>query len=593
MCQSYVVAAGDTPWGIATKTGTDGLEVIAALEQCIGYVAGQTILQVGQRVCLPPYRPGCRFAVAAGACQAYVVQAGDTLASVADSFALKLAELAAVNGDVGAAMRPGDRLRLPPWDERACGGAAAPPAGQCRVYSVVEGDFLFGIADAFRVELKDLVAVNPGLTPESTLRAGQAVRVPPFTAACGAGVAAKPGGDGSAMCREYRILEGDDVSRIALKFGTTVAEVLAANPGQPAGAVLKPGHRIRVPPYPDSCAAPQLVEAPAADQLAPAAAVPAAPRPAAPAAPVPPPAATTAAPAATPAFASPAPAAALVPVPTAATLLARPPPPAALAAASATAAAAPAPAAAAAAAGVPVTVVLVLRGVAPPDFAAMQPTAAAAVAAAARVAPAAVTLESGASICRLLLLTPSAAAAAAAAKNSPRPPAAPPSPSAVDSASPAAARRLLAVAAVRVRFTVTGEPTAVQRALEAAVADGSLAAALDKMGLEVVELYLECCGGQSVAVVTPSPAAARAPGILGFVDSLPLSVVIAASVGAALAVVAVVAVVVALARRRRRRRAAAARGVEAGAAASRARRASGGVNAYISTSSPAPKKSLG
>lgn len=57
---------------------------------------------------------------------------------------------------------------------------------------------MFGIASIFRVSLADLLAVNPGLSEGSYLQAGQRVRIPPFTTACGNGEQAGQGAVGCA-----------------------------------------------------------------------------------------------------------------------------------------------------------------------------------------------------------------------------------------------------------------------------------------------------------------------------------------------------------------------------------------------------------
>lgn len=62
-----------------------------------------------------------------------------------------------------------------------------PPCSPPSLSAVQANDFMFGIASIFRVSLADLLAVNPGFSEGSYLQAGQHVRIPPFTTACGNG----------------------------------------------------------------------------------------------------------------------------------------------------------------------------------------------------------------------------------------------------------------------------------------------------------------------------------------------------------------------------------------------------------------------
>lgn len=67
LCQTYVVKSGDSVWGIANDLGILASDLTAALSQCISYVDGQTVLQLGQCVCLPPYYPACQYVSSSGA----------------------------------------------------------------------------------------------------------------------------------------------------------------------------------------------------------------------------------------------------------------------------------------------------------------------------------------------------------------------------------------------------------------------------------------------------------------------------------------------------------------------------------------------
>ena len=50
-------------WGIAKDHGLLQTDLTDALAQCLpgGYTDGQTVLQAGEEICLPPYFPDCQY----------------------------------------------------------------------------------------------------------------------------------------------------------------------------------------------------------------------------------------------------------------------------------------------------------------------------------------------------------------------------------------------------------------------------------------------------------------------------------------------------------------------------------------------------
>jgi LysM repeat protein len=159
-------------------------------------------------------------------------------------------------------------------------GAAQPGGGSA--YTVKDGDTLAGIATRFGVSLEDLRAANPNIDGAS-LSIGQAIRLPAATdAPAGAStpaptkeaataVPAEPTSTEapaptaaaptpvpppvatetpSSLGQTYTVQEGDIPMTIAAKFGITVEELLAANPGvDPTG--LHIGQVLVIPPKRD------------------------------------------------------------------------------------------------------------------------------------------------------------------------------------------------------------------------------------------------------------------------------------------------------------------------------------------------------
>ncbi len=134
------------------------------------------------------------------------------------------------------------------------GGVAKPGGGS--TYTIKSGDTLADIAERFGVSLEDLLAANPGIDP-SLLHTGDSVKLPSGTNAT-PGVSATetpadpdttpepeptskpapteepspdPTNTPAAGAQTYAVESGDFPGTIAEKFGITVEELLAANPG--------------------------------------------------------------------------------------------------------------------------------------------------------------------------------------------------------------------------------------------------------------------------------------------------------------------------------------------------------------------------
>lgn len=250
VCDTYVVQAGDTIGAIASMFGVQLSALEEAQTQCnSGYTAGG-LLQFQQTLCLPPYYPACLNVKTAGDnkdCKYYTVQGGDTLASIASSLGLALLDMQSANPDT-VSLQPNDYVKLPGWND-SC--PAPGDTTSCRVYVAQEGDSLASIAISFSVNVADVQEVNPSLSTaadtSAVLQPGQRINIPPFTAACGEGVVVPKPVAGN--CFGYEVQTGDTLFDIATMFQTTAALLIEVNPELAAGGVLSPGSQVKLPPY--------------------------------------------------------------------------------------------------------------------------------------------------------------------------------------------------------------------------------------------------------------------------------------------------------------------------------------------------------
>jgi LysM repeat protein len=266
-----VVKQGDSLYSIQQQYKIISAdELLAAIQYCKPNAAGSDLaqfLQIGSEICLPgSEKPGCVNVRAFNNqpdCKVYVTQQGDTVESVANNLDIFRDMLASINADVTGAtgiLKPGQFLKLPPWSQQC--GDPNQATERCRVYKVVTGDFIAGIASAYGVSVDDLLAVNKALNANSVLQNGQPINIPPFDASCGAGKPSKPPTNTVLNCRAYRVQQGDDINSIAIAFKLSTADILAVNPEIAGGALVQPGTVLKIPPHDNTCEKTILVDLP-------------------------------------------------------------------------------------------------------------------------------------------------------------------------------------------------------------------------------------------------------------------------------------------------------------------------------------------
>ena len=193
----YVVVAGDFLAGIAAKLGVSLPQLLTAnnLKTKSVIVPGDTLI-VPPGGTVPAAAPA-PSAPAAGSLT-HTVKSGEFLAGIANMHKVTLADLMTVNKlTVKSVILPGQQLVLPANAAAApAAGTSAPstPAAGSLTYTVKSGDFLAGIAAAYKVSLPDLLAVNK-LTARSLILPGAKLTLPagavqPVAASTSAEVAA-------------------------------------------------------------------------------------------------------------------------------------------------------------------------------------------------------------------------------------------------------------------------------------------------------------------------------------------------------------------------------------------------------------------
>ena len=196
--QTYTVRRGDTLSEIAARFGTTVNELVR-----LNNIADPDRIYEGDRLII---RAG------AGDGDTYTVQRGDTLSEIAARFGTTVNELVRLNNIA-------DRDRIYPGQVlviRENGGSVTPPSGTT-TYTVQRGDTLSEIAARFGTTVNALVRLN-NIADRDLIYPGQVLIIREN------GGSTPPSG-----AVTYTVQRNDNLTEIAARFGTTVAELVRLN----------------------------------------------------------------------------------------------------------------------------------------------------------------------------------------------------------------------------------------------------------------------------------------------------------------------------------------------------------------------------
>ncbi|KAL4451493.1 hypothetical protein ABPG75_007155 [Micractinium tetrahymenae] len=194
----------------------------------------------------------------ASVCDTYIVQAGDTISSIAAQFNVLESDLQDAltkcirDYTPGVFLQPKQIICLPTWYD-ACANVVAADGGDttgaysdCKYYKIQAGDTLDTIASSLGLTLLGLQAVNQD---SSTLAVGQYVKLPGWWEGCPA-----PGNTAQA-CRYYVAEASDSLASIALAFSVKLDDIKATNADLTGdtSSVLQPGQHVKIPPFTSDC----------------------------------------------------------------------------------------------------------------------------------------------------------------------------------------------------------------------------------------------------------------------------------------------------------------------------------------------------
>lgn len=236
--EEHTVAPGDTVTGIAIRNGLRAADVIGwnDLDPRATIVPGQTLR-------LSPPVPAAPAAGAAA--DVHVVEAGDTVWSIAQRYGTTVEALLAANGlSAAATIYPGQELKLTRSPAPAAGAVpATTPSVGGTVHVVRPGETVWGIARQHGVSVQAVLSAN-GLGDAATIHPGQELRIGAAPAAAPA-AAVTPAPQAPAKAEEHVVGPGDTLWSIARQHDTSVAELLRAN-GLDGNAIIYPGQALKL-----------------------------------------------------------------------------------------------------------------------------------------------------------------------------------------------------------------------------------------------------------------------------------------------------------------------------------------------------------
>ena len=247
---TYTVKAGDTLYGISRKFGMSLSQLISSNGISTSSIIrpGQTLRVVGGEASSTVVRTSTSTARTSGG--NYVVQAGDTLYSIARRSGMSLNSLLTLNGlSQSSIIYPGQSLTV----SQSEGNFSTPVSTKTNsassvvstsgTYTVKAGDTLYSIARRSGVSLNSLLSLN-GLSQSSVIRPGQTLNVS-GTSSTTVATPVSTASQATSTSGTYTVKAGDTLYRIAHNHGISLRTLLSVN-GLSETSTIRPGQQLVV-----------------------------------------------------------------------------------------------------------------------------------------------------------------------------------------------------------------------------------------------------------------------------------------------------------------------------------------------------------
>ena len=244
--ENYTVQAGDTLTGIASRYNltVDYLANVNGISRSSGLRAGQRLALTGDvpaKLEAAKATPANKAASNVKTPDVYIVQAGDTLTSIAAKYYLQISYLMQLNNLKSSNVRIGQQLKLDgevetkntAKVETKSEKTAIPTVNKTAIknantetHTVKSGESLYAIANRLGMSVSELASLN-NLTSNASLRVGQTINIP-------------------KKFSDYRVKSGDTLIGVAGRYGLEQSALAELNNLTP-NAQLRIGQVIQVP----------------------------------------------------------------------------------------------------------------------------------------------------------------------------------------------------------------------------------------------------------------------------------------------------------------------------------------------------------
>lgn len=238
--KSYTVKAGDNLSGIASKYGTtvSNIKQLNNLKSDMIYV-GQKLRLSGKKITTSS--SSSKPTNNSKATNSYTVKNGDYLYAIATKFDLTVSQIRDINNLKTNVLYVGQKLKVSnkasaskpkPKPNQSNSGSSTNTNNSASTYTVKSGDYLSKIGAKFNISVAKIKDLNN--LSSDMIHVGQVLKVSGKASSKPSTPASKPNkkpstNQNSSSSSSYKVQSGDYLSKIAAKFGTTVAKIKQLN----------------------------------------------------------------------------------------------------------------------------------------------------------------------------------------------------------------------------------------------------------------------------------------------------------------------------------------------------------------------------
>ncbi|VEI05004.1 C40 family peptidase [Kurthia zopfii] len=238
--KSYTVKAGDNLSGIASKYGTtvSNIKQLNNLKSDMIYV-GQKLRLSGKKITTSS--SSSKPSNNSNATNSYTVKNGDYLYAIATKFDLTVSQIRDINNLKTNVLYVGQKLKVSnkasaskpkPKPNQSNSGSSTNTNNSASTYTVKSGDYLSKIGAKFNISVAKIKDLNN--LSSDMIHVGQVLKVSGKASSKPSTPTSKPNkkpstNQNSSSSSSYKVQSGDYLSKIAAKFGTTVAKIKQLN----------------------------------------------------------------------------------------------------------------------------------------------------------------------------------------------------------------------------------------------------------------------------------------------------------------------------------------------------------------------------